>query len=211
MSIRNVFVLGLFALLPLRVDAALPVSVNLAVPFTSQAPHANWDPPYQEACEEAAALMAHMFVVKKKFVSTNDRDTRIRNLITFQEKQYGLYKDTTAEQTARLIRDRWGHSVDIVKDPTVTRIKEELAKGHPVIIPAAGRQLGNPNFTQPGPLYHMLVIRGYRSDGKFITNDPGTRKGKNYVYSATTLMNAMHDWNGGKVSTGKKVMLVIRP
>ena len=39
---------------------------NLAVPFTSQAPHADWELPYQEACEEAALLMAHHFIQGKK-------------------------------------------------------------------------------------------------------------------------------------------------
>jgi len=32
--------------------------INLPVPFTPQAPHANWAMPYKEACEEASALMA---------------------------------------------------------------------------------------------------------------------------------------------------------
>ena len=36
----------------------LPEEINLPVPFTPQAPHANWELPYQEACEEAAVLMS---------------------------------------------------------------------------------------------------------------------------------------------------------
>jgi hypothetical protein len=73
----------------------------------------------------------------------------------------------------------------------------------------AGRQLGNPNYKQPGPLYHMLVIKGYKKNGDFITNDSGTRKGADYIYQADVIMQAMHDWNGGKVKTGKKVMLIV--
>ncbi|KKR45570.1 MAG: hypothetical protein UT82_C0026G0013, partial [Parcubacteria group bacterium GW2011_GWB1_40_14] len=92
---------------------------------------------------------------------------------------------------------------------TVDTIKRELAAGNPIIVPAAGRELGNPYFTSPGPLYHMLVIRGYTSDDKFITNDPGTRRGEEYTYKFDILMNAIHDWNGGDVINGKKVIIVL--
>lgn len=188
----------------------LPAEINIKVPFTTQAPFANWSLPYGEACEEASALMVHFFYQKKQF--TKDiADKEIRKLVDFQTKKYGFYKDSTAEQTARFIRDDWGYKKVRVVAATVEGIKQELANGHPVIIPAAGRLLGNPNFRSPGPLYHMLVIKGYTKDGKFITNDPGTRKGANYVYDQKVLLNAIHDWNGGDVNDGKKVMIIIEP
>jgi len=77
-------------------------------------------------------------------------------------------------------------------------------------VPAAGRELGNPNFTDPGPLYHMLVVRGY-TENNFITNDVGTRKGENYQYKYDVLMNAIHDWNGGDVNNGQRVVIVAWP
>src|SRR3989338_6436262 len=36
--------------------------VNLDIPFTSQAPHLNWEQPYQDFCEEASVLMAVQYV-----------------------------------------------------------------------------------------------------------------------------------------------------
>ena len=56
-------------------------------------------------------------------------------------------------------------------------ITKELSEGRIVIVPTAGRLLKNPHFTASGPLYHMLVIKGF-DDAKhtFITNDPGTRR-----------------------------------
>ena len=48
-------------------------------------------------------------------------------------------------------------------------------RGVPVLLPAAGRLLRNPYFSGQGPLYHMLVVKGYTRDGKIITDDPGTR------------------------------------
>lgn len=56
----------------------------------------------------------------------------------------------------------------------------------------------NPNFKQPGPDQHMLVIIGFDPHKKqFITNDPGTKIGANYHYNYTTLYNAIRDYPAG--------------
>lgn len=213
-------IIVLLSLLPATVRAALPSSINLAVPFTSQAPFANWDRTHEEACEEAAILMVHWYWEGKSSKgirnkgegkSKEEAEKAILDLVRFQKKQYGFFESTTALQTAQLIKDRWGHTnVDVIANPTLAQIKRELAAGNPVIVPAAGRSLGNPNFKRPGPLYHMLVIKGYIKDGWLITNDAGTRRGADYRYKASVLMNAMHDWNGGRVKSGRKVMIVVR-
>ncbi len=70
--------------------------------------------------------------------------------------------------------------------------------------------LGNPNFSGEGPLYHALVLKGY-TETTFVTNDPGTRLGADYQYDFDTIMTAMHDWNGGGVENGAKVVVVIYP
>ncbi|MBI4122698.1 MAG: hypothetical protein HY462_01740, partial [Parcubacteria group bacterium] len=36
-------------------------------------------------------------------------------------------------------------------------------------------------------------IRGY-TPTQFITNDPGTKRGEEFVYPYNTLINAIHDW-----------------
>src|SRR3990170_1914371 len=171
-------------------------------------PHANWELPYGEACEEASVLMVHYYFEKKTFTKES-ADKEIKKLVDFQNKKYGFYKDSTADETARFIKDHWKYKKVRVIPASIDAIKQELAAGRPVIIPAAGRLLGNPNFRRPGPLYHMLVVKGYTKDGKFITNDPGTRNGANYVYDQKVLMNAIHDWNGGNVNNGKKVIIVV--
>ena len=186
----------------------LPAEINLKVPFTPQAPHANWELPYGEACEEASVLMVHYYFEKKTFTKES-ADKEIKKLVDFQNKKYGFYKDSTADETARFIKDYLKYKKVRVITASIDAIKQELAAGRPVIIPAAGRLLGNPNFRRPGPLYHMLVVKGYTKDGKFITNDPGTRNGANYFYDQKVLMNAIHDWNGGDVNKGKKVIIVV--
>lgn len=198
---------------PINSSPTLPAEINLKVPFTTQAPTANWDLPFQEACEETAALMVHYYLQDKTFASKDAAEATIKEIVAFEEQHYGNYKDTAAAETVRFIKDMWGYkTVDVYTGSQVTleRIKREVADGNPVIVLAAGRMLGNPNYKAPGPIYHALVIKGYQKNGQIITNDPGTRKGADYVYDPTVLMNAIHDWNGGDVDHGQKNMIVIR-
>ncbi|MFA5030314.1 MAG: C39 family peptidase [Patescibacteria group bacterium] len=190
--------------------ATIPAEFLLDVPFTSQAPKANWDQPYQDACEEASALTVD-FYYKDKTFTPDVADQEILKFVEFEKTYLGFYESTTAAEIARVIRAYLGYTrVDVIENPTADQIKGFIAAGHPVIVPAQGQQLGNPNFTAPGPVYHMFVIRGYTKD-QFITNDVGTRKGENYRYDISTVMNAMHDWNGGDVNNGAKRIIVIYP
>lgn len=188
----------------------LPDQINLKVPFTSQAPNQNWGMPYQEFCEEASMLMAGSYVKGETISSPQDADKKLKAIQKFEMEKLGFYQDTTAEETATIIREYFNlKNVRVVYDPSVTDIKTALAENKVLILPFAGRQLGNPNFHQPGPLYHMLVIKGYTENGDFITNDPGTKKGADYIYTESVIMNAIHDWNEGNVIAGKKVMIIV--
>lgn len=199
---------------PIAFKGELPSEVNLAVPFTTQAPASNWDFPYQEACEEASMIMVDAFYKGRTGrIPLDEADAEIIKLVDHEKTVIGTYEDTTADQTAKIIKSYYGYKRVIVKPlETIEDIKEPLALGYPVIVPAAGKLLNNPNFKNGGPPYHMLVVRGYTSS-MFITNDPGTRKGEEYVYDFKTLMNAAHDWTGDKetVATGQPVMIVIIP
>lgn len=197
--------------------AAIPAEKNLAVPFTSQAPNANWDADHEEFCEEAAVLMAGRFFRGQKIVSAADAEAGLQQLKTWEVAHLGFYFDTTAAETAEMATGAYGVKVELKVNPTITDIKQAIADDKLVIVPSAGRQLGNPNFKAPGPIYHNLVIRGYTENGKFITNDPGTRKGEAYIYDQEVVMNAMHDWVPKGVRTtaangdanGRKVILII--
>ncbi|MFA4845427.1 MAG: C39 family peptidase [Patescibacteria group bacterium] len=188
--------------------------INLAVPFTSQAPHANWDAPYKEMCEEASVYMVHRFYegTPDGLMNADESDRDLLQILAFEMELFGFYEDTTAEQTATLTELMFGHTTELIENPSVDDIKAHLLLGHPVIVPAAGRELGNPYFTAPGPIYHMLVIRGFTEDDQFIVNDPGTYRGEAYLYDFDILMNAMHDWNnGGEITEGRKVVIVLTP
>lgn len=199
-------------------EVIVPASYNLAVPFQPQAPHASWDLPYQEACEEASLIMAAHFF-EGRGLTAGEMDVEIKKLVAWEESALGYYEDTTAEEVARIAREYFNLSVELDTDVTIENIKRSISQNKLVIVPAAGRILPNPYFSGEGPLYHMLVIRGY-TDTHFITNDPGTKRGKEFVYAYDDLLDAVHDWpreHGGNASgvneeemlTGRKVMLVV--
>lgn len=201
-------------------SVTIPAEKNLNVPFTSQAPHANWDLDHNEFCEEASALMVGRFFQRRDIVSQDDAEAGLQAIKKWEVENLGFYYDTTAAETARILEELYKLKVELKVNPTIEDIKRAIAHDRLVIVPSAGRELGNPNFTAPGPIYHMLVIRGYTKDGKFITNDPGTRKGEQYVYRQQVVMDAIHNWvprgdrtiaANGDVAQGARVILIVSP
>lgn len=192
----------------------LPKEINLPVPFTSQAPEANWDQPWQDACEEAAVLMLDAYYKEYGLSPLFVKDEILKMVAWEEEKKWG--NSIEIEKVKQLTEWYAGKQVTmnnqqitIIENPTIEDMKQSVASGHPVLVVANGRTLPNPNFRNGGPLYHALVIRGYTEDS-FITNDPGTRNGKNFVYAYDDLMNAIRDWNNGDVKSGRRAVLVIR-
>ncbi len=149
----------------------------------------------------------------EKVIGTDIATKEILAMVAYQDKIFGYNIDTTTAETAQFAEKIYGLGVsEILENPTIDQIKERLNLGEPVIIPVAGQMLKNPYFTAPGPIYHMLVIRGYTKDGKFITNDPGTKHGASYLYTFETIMDAIHDWNpGADITKGKRVILILHP
>jgi len=190
------------------VQEEIPAEYNLAVPFMVQAPNANWDMPYQEACEEAVMIMLHYYLQNNEL--NNDKaDEEILKLVEWQNEHYGDYKDTTILETANIMKEYWGYDVQTIDNPSIDMIKEQIAMGRPVLASFYGRGLNNPYYSGEGPLYHMMVIKGY-IDNKFITNDPGTKHGQDYMYDYDTIMLNMHDWNDGDVQYGQARIFVVR-
>jgi len=190
--------------------APASTEANLAVPFTSQAPHANWDMPYQEACEEAALIMVHAYLEGAGAFTPDEADRQILAMVDWEMKRFGYYKDTDADEVAVIAKEYYGYAkARVVPITSMDQVKAQVDKGIAVILPAAGRMLKNPYFTAGGPPYHMLVVKGYTKDGRIITNEPGTRRGADYLYDAKVLWDAIHDWNGGAVTEGRKVMVIL--
>lgn len=207
-----------FAPTPAPTPSPKPKIVQYNVPFASQAPLSNWDDLHNEACEEASMIMADSFY-HKKTLDKNIMEEKIQTLVKW-EGDNGYTVDVTANEVAEIIQKYFFLKAEVKPIASAQDIINELDKGKLVIVPAAGRLLGNPNYKTPGPLYHMLLVRGYDL-GKLeiITNDPGTRKGEGYRYSYDVFINAIHDWpklGRGKndvteeeMNNGDKVMIVV--
>lgn len=189
--------------------SVLPKKVQIEVPFSPQAPHANWDAPYQEACEEMALIMGIYFLQGKE-LTPEIADREIKDLVKW-ETEHGYPEDVTLEQLNQIGCEYYKVCTNYVINQVTTEvIKEQIAKGNPVILPAAGRRLLNPYFSGDGPWYHMLIVKGYDRN-EFITNDPGTKRGKGYKYKYDRLVNAIHDWTGVKeeIEKGQRKMMVV--
>lgn len=195
---------------PLAIEQPLPEEINLKIPFTSQAPHKNWSHPYKEFCEEASALMAASYVNSQSILGPDDADAKLLAIEAFEEKRFGSFEDTSAEDTAIILREYFKiENVKVIYSPKAEDIKKALVNGKAVIAPLAGREIGNPYYLQPGPLYHMLVIKGYRKNGDFITNDPGTKRGADFIYPEKILMDALADWKNNDLDRSTKAIIIV--
>lgn len=185
-----------------------PYTLRLSVPFSPQAPFANWDPLHEETCEEMSLILVHHYLARTG-INPEQAESELRALTTWEE-EHGYAQDVTVQELGKIAEEYFGYRSRVITDPTTEDLKRLLADGHPVVVPAAGRDLGNPYFSGEGPWYHMLVLTGY-NEFFFVTNDVGTRRGEGYVYRFKTLMDAIHDWTGIKeeIRTGARRVLIV--
>ncbi|MEI6040165.1 MAG: C39 family peptidase [Candidatus Berkelbacteria bacterium] len=193
-------------------DQNLPLSYLIEnFPFQSQAPLSNWDQLHDEACEEASVILVDYFLNHKN-LSSDEMNLQILKMVDWQKEKTGQteQKDLTTQETLVIAKDFFGLKGKIVDNASITDLKKEIAQNHAVIVPTAGRLLGNPNFRAPGPIYHMVVAIGY-DEKNMIVQDVGTRNGDHYIYNEKIFANAWHDWAGSAetIEQGKRNMLVL--
>lgn len=175
--------------------------VSIEVPFTVQAPLLEWaDPHFQDACEEASALMAMKWVLGEKFGTKTEVRNEILAISNWQTEKFSSYHDTSAKDTVeRIFKGYFNYqNVSIKENISPEDIISELDMENIVITPMNGQALKNPFFTQPGPERHMVLIKGYDpKTQEFITNDPGVSQGENYRYPINIFMDAIRDYPTG--------------
>lgn len=202
---------------PTLTPTSTPIqSLKYNVPFTAQAPFGDWDDSFQQdGCEEASALMA-VYWAKEKIIESPEvaRDI-ILELANWQQQNYLTGIDTSAKDTAeRIIKQylAWPW-VEVQTLVNPEQIKTTLQNGSLIITPMDGRKLGNPYYTGVGPERHMLVVIGFSAETQeFITNDPGTRQGRDFRYHQDIFWNAIRDYPTGDhepIVENNKVMIVV--
>lgn len=200
--ICSVLAIMTLSLSPLQVFAF----TDLAVPFTSQAPRGIWIEPWQNACEETVTIMVDGFYQEKTF-TTESAEEVILELYTTKTKTYGWSLDEDADQIVDWINGFFPWEARVVLEPDVSDLQQQIDAGQPVIVPVYAPFLNNPQFSGYFA-YHTVVLKGYDDEKRvFITNEPGTKFGKDYEYSYETIINAMHDFVPGGTRTGRKVAI----
>ena len=185
-------------------------SINLDVPFTPQAPTADWDQPFQDACEEASFLMVDYYYQNQDLPDAERIEFVLSDMVGWQQETWQGHFNLSMEDLEDFITSTNGtYRIEIVEDLTIDKIKDYLSRGLPLIVPADGTKLANPFFRNGGPDYHMLVIKGYTED-KIITNDPGTSRGRDFIYTYENMLESIADWNKKEsLATGPKRALIL--
>lgn len=166
------------------------------VPFTAQAPFADWkDIRQQEACEEASILMAAYWNFNKDLSKQTALD-EILKIVKFEEEQFGFHIHTDLEIAQEILSSYFTiKNTELKFNISLSDIKKALANDSVVLASMHGKRLQNPHFLNGGPENHMILIIGYDDENQvFITHDPGTRNGENYEYSYKTIQNSLYNY-----------------
>lgn len=175
----------------------------LDVAFYSQFPLdiATWikyDEPYQNFCEEASILNAYYFLVWKN-QSIEEYKNDLMKLKELEELLFeSWYKHTNQEENLELlISFQWENQEilwEIIKNPSIEDIKNNISKWNVVIVPVYWKGLTNTLFLWWWPIYHNLVIKGYTKD-VFITNEVWVSKWDWFKYKIDELMENIYDYD----------------
>lgn len=169
----------------------------LDAPFICQAPletTENWKS-HEDSCEEAAVLQAYLYETGKT-MAKSEANNEILKMKDWQNNNFGDNHDLYADELKKFISGFYGipsDEIEIIYKASIQDIEAYIDKRHPVIVPIRGNILNNPYYPYPG--YHMLIAVGYTSD-RIITNDNGTRRGKNFSYNKETFLEAMNAAGG---------------
>jgi hypothetical protein len=191
-------------------ELPIPDSFLINMPYTPQAPNANWAV-HEESCEEAAILMVHYLLAGKLnlSVSTVIPPTTAGNelvaLKNWQVKNWGPERDLNLYDVGKLANIYYGYSYKVTEDITEKEIKEAVSKGSPVLVPVITHALENPHYGRL-PSYHILVIKGYDANG-IITNDAGIREGEGYRYTWDILWKAI-DAQTAQMKQGRDMLII---
>ncbi len=187
-----------------------PQSTILNVPYVSQIPTGNWNDPRQaDGCEEASIIMA-MSWIRGGTVPPEEAEQDIINMSEYERAILGFFQDTSAQDTAELMRNFYLYKDVIVKQNiSVEDVKQELASNRVVILPINVRATGLAMY-QGGPVRHTIVVVGYddKSD-QLIIHDPLYKNIQNFWISASAINKSLRNYDSGNhLSTSNGTALI---
>ncbi len=192
----------------------LPARVLLQVPYTTQAPLANWAQ-HQESCEAATlTMLLHYWQHDSSLVI----DPQVADGSIRQIDGWKMQPDLTDTMLGDLAQQHFGYAYRTVpNDPQ--SIAEQLAAGRPLIAEVRTHGLGNAHYPGYSSHYeqagwsvpHFVLIIGYDSTGVWL-NDAGITLGRGYHISYDQLTHAIDDLNGNYPALANgNVLLVAAP
>ena len=174
-------------------------SEKLPVPYVNEAPSGDWSGPWKNACEEASIAMVQFYYQGKASATVREAEAFMTMLFEKQDAKYGSNLNSDGAQMKYLIDNFTNFTAEIIRNPTIDQIKEQIDDEHPVISLHYGFDLKNPNipFLRTGTSYHAMVIIGYDDVAKeFIVNDDGdTKAGAGHRYGYDLFMNTLHEYS----------------
>ncbi len=195
-------------------ESGLPNYHLIKTSFVPQSPEKNWDQPWQDACEEAALLIAYYYY-NQITPDTLQIKEKLLDVINYENKEsWGT--SINIDKINQVANNFLNLSSEIIKDPTIDDIKRSLVNNRLILIPSAGKILFKENkyFNDGGPQYHALIVLGFDDDKqKFIVHDVGTQHGAYFKYSYFLLMDSIHDFPASNkkedILNGSKRLLVL--
>ncbi len=184
---------------------ALETQEEIEIPFTTQAPLGMWEAPWSDYAEEACVWMAMKWANKEEFESIYNTADELKEIGAWELKTFGTSGLTDIPQTLQLVVNYFGHTNAFLSgEITEESLRAYLEEGALLIVPVNGQILDNPNYGDPAPEHHMILLYAATETG-FIANDPGTRRGEAVVYETQKILDAIQDLEG------ERIMLVIQP
>jgi hypothetical protein len=170
-----------------------------SVPFTTQAPLGYWTTkPWADFAEEACVYMAYKWGTDSEMPGTAETATNLEAIGQWETEHLGSSALTDISQTLQMLNLALGYAkATISVDTSIANLKTLLDGGAILIVPVNGQILDNRYYGDPAPQYHMIVIYDYNAEG-FLSNDPGTSRGKGALYTETKILESLQDLNGEK-------------
>lgn len=176
---------------------------ELDIKFYSQFPldistWKKYEEPYQNFCEEASLLNWYYYLIwKEPNLKEYDKDLlKLKELEDLLFKWW--YKHTSLEETLQLLIAFQGDNQkvfwEIIENPAIEIIKENISKGNPIIAPWYWKWLSNNLFLWGGPIYHNLLIKWY-TEQNFIVNEVWVSKWDWYNYKINEIMENIHNFD----------------
>ncbi len=194
----------------------IPKEKILDIKFYAQAINWNFDPPYLNFCEEASILNWYYYLVWKR-PSLSDYDKDLWKMKKYEDKNFEWwYRHTSLQESKKLLKAfQWENEevfAEIIENPTIEIIKENIAKWNPILIPTYWKWLKNIHFTWGWATYHNLLIKWYKDD-IFVTNEVWTSRWNNYEYNQKLIIDNIFNYDPklfpNRFKEGKKEIMIL--